>query len=357
VTTLMNDQSQDWWEPGAFEVVPGVHRIPLPLPGDALKAVNVYAVQDGDRAVLIDGGWSMAGNLELLTQGLAAAGLELGDVHDVFVTHSHRDHYTLAVAIRRAAGSQVSLGAEERHGLELVHRVADLPTEETMRPGGIGRQMMHLDLLDANGAHDLVRELLALTAQAPPLDLTDWELPDTWLADGTALGLAGRTLTALHTPGHTRGHMVFHDAGHDLLFAGDHVLPHITPSIGLEVSQKSLVLGDYLTSLALVRDLPDAVLLPAHGPATASVHERVDELLEHHRVRLDASLAAIESGASTGFEVAQILRWTRRGRHLDELDPFNTMLAVMETGAHLDVLAERGRLVRTVQDGVVHYTV
>ena len=28
----------DWTTPGAFEVAPGVHRIPLPLPSDALRA-------------------------------------------------------------------------------------------------------------------------------------------------------------------------------------------------------------------------------------------------------------------------------------------------------------------------------
>lgn len=33
-----------WVEAGAFEVAPGVYRIPLPLPNDGLRAVNVYAV-------------------------------------------------------------------------------------------------------------------------------------------------------------------------------------------------------------------------------------------------------------------------------------------------------------------------
>ena len=37
-----------------------MHRIPLPLPGDALKAVNTYAISDGDGVVMIDGGWAMA---------------------------------------------------------------------------------------------------------------------------------------------------------------------------------------------------------------------------------------------------------------------------------------------------------
>jgi glyoxylase-like metal-dependent hydrolase (beta-lactamase superfamily II) len=49
------------------------------------------------------------------------------------------------------------------------------------------------------------------------------------------------------------------------MFAGDHVLPRITPSIGFEQNAAGLPLRDYLDSLKLVRDLPDRRLLPAQG--------------------------------------------------------------------------------------------
>ena len=112
----------------------------------------------------------------------------------------------------------------------------------------------------------------------------------------------------ISTPGHTQGHVVFHDAAADALFAGDHVLPHITPSIGFELVAVASPLRDYLASLRLVREMPDALLLPAHGPSTASTHQRVDELLAHHDERLTATAKAVDHGASTGFEVAGILR-------------------------------------------------
>ena len=59
-----------WEQPGAHEEAPGIYRIPLPLPGDHLKAVNVYAVADGEQVVMIDGGWALEGATELLTNGL-----------------------------------------------------------------------------------------------------------------------------------------------------------------------------------------------------------------------------------------------------------------------------------------------
>jgi hypothetical protein len=51
-------------------------------------------------------------------------------------------------------------------------------------------------------------------------------------------------------------------------------------------------------------------------------------------------------GALSALDVASQLRWTRRERNLSELDPFNQMLAVTETAAHLDLLVSQGRLTR-----------
>ncbi len=187
-------------------------------------------------------------------------------------------------------------------------------------------------------------------------DRTYWEYPDRWLTDGIDLPLQTRTLRAIHTPGHTAGHMVFHDADANLLFAGDHVLPHITPSIGVEMVRPETPLRDFLASLQLVRALPDARLLPAHGPVTASTHARVDELLAHHDERLAQTAAAVDGGAHTIHEVARVLPWTRRHHKLEDLDLFNTILAINETAAHLDVLVERGWLARTAVDGVGQYT-
>jgi glyoxylase-like metal-dependent hydrolase (beta-lactamase superfamily II) len=148
---------------------------------------------------------------------------------------------------------------------------------------------------------------------------------------------------------------VFRDAAGGVLFAGDHVLPSITPSIGFEPLLSASPLGDFLGSLAKVRRLPDSRLLPAHGPTAPSVHARIDELVDHHGRRLDEILAAVEAGATTAFEVAEILRWTRRSRTLEELDYFNQMLAVAETGAHLTLLVAQNRLSQFEEAGVYRY--
>ncbi len=340
-----DDPDGDWTAPGVFRCAPGVHRIPLPLPNDGLRAVNVYAVADGDGWTLIDSGWSLAASRELLVAALRELGGGLGDVRRFLVTHVHRDHYTQAVALRREFGMTVALGHHERQALELIND-ADRPDRAA-----------HLARLRRAGAHELARRLGA--AMPPVDDRSVWEFPDEWISDGAdieiGVGDGARRLRAVATPGHTRGHLVFADEPADLLFSGDHVLPRITPSIGFEPAPPPSPLADFLTSLELVRSRPDAALLPAHGPVGMRVHERVDELLAHHGKRLDATLAAVAEGRSTAAEVAAVLPWTRRERRLDELDPFNQMLATLETAAHLDVLVQRGAVVGTELAEVAHY--
>ena len=111
-------------------------------------------------------------------------------------------------------------------------------------------------------------------------------MPDEWLERDLAIDLGGRRLDAVSTPGHTQGHYVFADETAGLLFAGDHVLSTITPSIGFEPAYVQQPLRDYLSSLAKVRAMPDLRLLPAHGPVTSSSHARIDELVAFHDVRL-----------------------------------------------------------------------
>jgi hypothetical protein len=96
-------------------------------------------------------------------------------------------------------------------------------------------------------------------------------------------------------------------------------------------------------------------LLPAHGPVTASTHARVDELIAHHGTRLGETEAAIRGGAQTAPEAAAVLRWTRRGRELADLDVFNQMLAISETAAHLQLLSAQGRVTRHKADGLRYY--
>jgi len=335
------DSGQHWAAEGAWQVADGIHRIPLPLPSDVLKAVNVYVVETDEGLTLVDGGWAIEAAREVFERSLRQLGTGFGDIRRFLVTHVHRDHYSMAAQLGREYGADVSLGAEEKATLDLLND-HERPRAETP---------FFASLVSA-GAVELAEQWNEVESAVP--NQAVWLYPDTWFEGDHAIALGRRTLDAVHTPGHTAGHYVFADRGAELLFAGDHVLPTITPSIGFTMPAAADPLGDFMASLTKVRALPDLRVLPAHGPVAPSTHARVDELLVHHEQRLEKSLATLAQGPLTAFDAANRLSWTRHERSFDELDLFNRGIAAMETKAHLELLVARGLATRTATtEGVV----
>jgi glyoxylase-like metal-dependent hydrolase (beta-lactamase superfamily II) len=318
----------EWTEPTAETVAPGVHRVPVPFPMDGLRAVNVYVIEQPEGVTLIDAGWVLAEAQDRLAAGLGQLGYDLGDVRQCLVTHAHRDHYTLAVALRRLFGFKVAIGIEERPALQLlIERPQDAGPEQVRELIRCGARQL---------AEQVAGDLTLISAE--------WDWPDEWLRDAQMIELGDRRLRVVTTPGHTQGHVVFIDDESGLLFSGDHVLPHITPSIGFEFPMPELPLRDYLGSLRLLLQGSDCKLLPAHGPVVESAHTRVHSLLAHHAERLEQAHACTGQTAVTAHDVAVQLRWTRHARSFTELNRFNKTLAIFETAAHLDVLVADGLL-------------
>ncbi|WP_310961495.1 MBL fold metallo-hydrolase [Nocardioides terrisoli] len=331
-----------WTEPGAYEVAPGVHRIPLPLPMDALRAVNVYVMETSSGLVLVDGGWAVPESRTLFEESLKELGYTIRDIRRFLVTHLHRDHYTQAYVVGQEVGAGVSLGIGDKPSMDLMHD-KDLHRDP------------NLDRLQLAGALELAQGWRSMMpADRPPMD--DYGMPGEWLDRDLVIDLGERQLDAVATPGHTQGHYVFADHEAGLLFAGDHVLPTITPSIGFEPKWVDQPLRDFLDSLAKVRAMPDLTLLPAHGPTGMSSHTRIDELVAHHDHRLELCRAAVADGARTAWEVTGELPWTRRNRRREELGPFDAVMAAFETLAHLELLALQGTLARTESDGTARFS-
>lgn len=339
------DSGQHWSAEGAWPVAEGIHRIPLPLPMDGLKAINVYVVETEQGLTLVDGGWAITEGRSTLDAGLRSIGFTFSDIRRFLVTHVHRDHYTLAAVLGREFGAEVCLGIGDRPTLELMHRVHVETIDENPTIG----------VLRSAGALDIATAWESMYEGQLP-DLAQWAMPDTWLDGDHAIEVGTRTIDAVHTPGHTAGHFVFAERAAGLLFAGDHVLPTITPSIGFEPVPVPDPLGDFMASLTKVRGLPDLRILPAHGPVAPSSHQRVDELLAFHEKRLRLCLDALAAGPATAYDVAGVLPWTRHEHAFATLDIFNSAMASMETKAHLELLVARGQVTREATDAGVVFT-
>lgn len=327
----------------ADDLPPHVVKIPLPLPLKDLRAVNVYAILGADGVTLVDSGWADDPSETVLVGALDRLGVTPADVKRIVVTHAHWDHYSRAIGWQRRYGTTVMIGRHERHSIEAFDERS-------------GAYPVQAKLLLKAGATDLAQTIADFPLEPFERDVP-FGPPDIWLDDGDHIDCGGVDLVARVTPGHTRGHVVYEDRRANLTFTGDHILPRITPSIALERAPEALPLRSYLSSLLLFLDLPDASMLPAHGAITPSVKARAEELLDHHRDRLERARELVEAGNTTAYEVAQHMLWTRHERTVDELGAVHGMTAILEMLAHLELLVTRGVLERVESAAINHYVV
>ncbi|MGK5697944.1 MBL fold metallo-hydrolase, partial [Streptomyces sp. URMC 128] len=131
--------------------------------------------------------------------------------------------------------------------------------------------------------------------------------------------------------------------GHGRLFSGDHLLPEITPHIGLyEDPDDTTVtdpLGDYLDSLERVGRLAPAEVLPAHQHAFPDAAARVRELLAHHEARL-TDLLTLLAEPLTPWQLAERMEWNRPWA---DIPHGSRTIAVSEAESHLRRLVKAGR--------------
>ncbi|MGH9904024.1 MAG: MBL fold metallo-hydrolase [Pyrinomonadaceae bacterium] len=126
---------------------------------------------------------------------------------------------------------------------------------------------------------------------------------DRLIEDGESIDLDSTpkiSLSALHTPGHARGHLCFYEERTGTLISGDNIVG--LGSVLIDPPEGHM--RDYLESLDRVRSLPGlSVIFGGHGPAIASPHAKVDEYISHRLERERNILRAVQEGATTPAEI------------------------------------------------------
>jgi glyoxylase-like metal-dependent hydrolase (beta-lactamase superfamily II) len=339
-------QLEAWRErvmPPVEQLAGDLWSIPVPIPNNPLRYVSSYAFGTGAGLVLIDPGWNADASWQALVAGLASIGASPGDVRGVLVTHMHFDHLGLAGRVRAASGAWVAI-----HPADLAvlagPRMSDAATAVAQETGFLRSLGASADeAAEAVGpAHGFYAAFLSTA------------LPDRELRDGDLADVPGWRLRAVHTPGHTPGHLCFVDEASRRLFAGDHILPRITPNISLMWGEDQEPLADYLVSLAKVRELDVDEIMPAHEWRFRGLAERADGIAAHHERRLAELLAVIAAHpGETSWFLAGQLTWSRTW---DQYSGRMRISAVTETAAHVLELVRRG-LVRASGGDVPTYRV
>lgn len=175
----------------ARQIVPGVYEI-------SLGFVNAFLIE-ADGLTLIDTG--VAGSAGKILDAVRELGKQPRDIRHILVTHCHADHTGSLHELKTATGAPAYMHPVDA---ELV-RVG-----RATRPVQPGPGLFN---------HLLFRLFMARRRSAPTtIEPTSI---DREVRDGEKLPIAGG-IRAMHTPGHTAGHLSFYWPRHGgVLFAGD----------------------------------------------------------------------------------------------------------------------------------------
>jgi glyoxylase-like metal-dependent hydrolase (beta-lactamase superfamily II) len=337
--TLQREAWQQSEFPPVEKVRPGVWSVPVPIIGNPLRYVLSYLIEHDAGFVMVDPGWNHPDSWAALTGGMGACEIPMSAVTAVVITHVHPDHHGQSGPVKEASGAWVAMHPAEDAFLELRGNNLLIRDGMAVFLRWCGAPDSHLAELIASRQHQ---------GQVAPMVRAD-----RLIEHGDLIDVPGLRLRAVWTPGHTPGHLCFHDETHDLLLTGDHVLPRITPNIS-SYDMRSNPLDDYLASLAKLRGLQPSEVLPAHEYRFADLDSRLDDLAEHHKERLSETLDIVTGrDGLTAWQIATGVTWSRAWT---DLASFQRQAAVGEVLSHLRQLQSRALVGEADVDGTGRWT-
>ncbi len=286
---------------------------------------NIYIIDEGDQLILVDCGSGMEGTNKELIAGFEAISHEynksisLADIGTILVTHGHIDHFGGLPFIRQFTNAPVGIHILDRRVLSNhEERVifASRRLETFLERAGVSdehrQNLMGVYIFAKNFYHSTPVQFL---------------LED----DKPTVGGIG----IYHVPGHCPGQVCLRVD--DILLTADHILSRTTPHQAPESITNNMGLGHYLNSLNKVGNLEGIrMALGGHEKPMDDMYGRIQEIKDAHQERLNKILDICQSPKSTA-DISRDL--------FGKVESYHVLLALEETGAHVEYLYQRGELV------------
>ncbi len=260
-----------------------------------------------------------------LVSGLNECGVDSKQA-DFFITHMHADHAGL-VSTLAGEGARIYFGwadaeiirsATPEHWEKQIDfaRKCGFPGEELERAIGShpGRRYSSSNSLN-----------LCVSKDSDTISIGDY------------------LFECVETPGHTAGHICLYERDKKIFICGDHILVDITPNITLSAEERN-PLKEYLMSLDKVYDLDVELVLPGHRSIFRNQKERIQELKQHHQIRLKEVISILGKGKQNAFQIASQMTWDISYKSWDLFPPAQKWFAFGEALAHLKYLEEEGEV-------------
>ncbi|MFT8871042.1 MAG: MBL fold metallo-hydrolase [Sporolactobacillus sp.] len=248
-------------------------------------------------------------------------------VEKVVFTHTHPDHVGLAHWFQTRCHVPVLLSEQ---GAEKIQRSRGLDNGAWLN-----------ELFRAHGGPQMSAELLKL--ESPDNDFE----PDGLFQDHQLITLGQSDYEAIWTPGHASDHFCFYNGETRILVAGDLVLAHLSPIVGIWEAGDETALADYFKSLIKVKQKAVHLALPGHGDLITDMNSRVDAIRAKHNYRLQQVLNAVRSDEKNAMQICEIIYGKLTEQYL-----FAPFMSIIARCAYLESCR---KLAHVVKRGVTYY--
>lgn len=301
--------------------------IPTPFP---VGPINIYLIME-EPLTLVDTGPKTDEALLALRNQMHKLGVSAKDLKRIILTHTHEDHCGLAGILQRESGARVFVHEWEFQNIS-VHRQTRV-NRNLLRRAGVPLE----ELERMTGRYELIHHYADAVE-----DVAAYR-------DEEEFVFATGSLRVIHTPGHTPGSCCLLREANRLMLAGDTVLKSITPNPVLnpdpiDPHRRFPSLGEYLVSLARIRQLAPTLIRTSHGDDVIDYEEHFHRSIRHIHDRQTKVISLIPKQGASAWEISRLL--------FPKVDSINRFLATSEAIAHLDLAVADEKLQMEKRDGV-----
>ena len=316
------------------QVAPGILWLRMPLPFE-LDHINLYLIEDKASGgyALIDTGIGTSKTKALWESLLADLGKPLTKV---IVTHLHPDHIGMA-------GYLV-----EKFRVPMYMSHSEYFVARALSAGARGASDWQDDeyLVRCGMSEDYVANAKNNRKTSKGIGDVIHPIPVQFerLQEGDKIEIGEHSWQVIIGRGHSPEHVCLYSETLNVLISGDHVLPKISPNIGVYSTEPNAnTLEQYLTTLPQFTELPsDTLVLPSHKQPFHGLHFRVNQLIEHHQ----SHLLNLRDFCQVGRTIKDCLPVLFKRK----LNPNNMFFAIAEAFSHLNYLYFAGECTRTINE-------
>jgi glyoxylase-like metal-dependent hydrolase (beta-lactamase superfamily II) len=262
-------------------------------------------------------------------------------VNQVICTHMHPDHTGQAGFLTDRWHAPLLMSYSEYYQTRVMNNM--------MRDGGSWQMGEYFER--AGVSPDFLEQMAEMRSSFAPQP-EDLPLPSSFtrLSDGEHIQIGGNTWDIITGNGHSPEHVCLYSRKLGVLISGDQILPVITSNVSVSPTEPfgNPMVGWLESHEKFKAALPnDVLVLPAHNEPFYGLHERLQELIDHHEDRM---LILEENCIEPKIAVDLLPLLFKR-----KLEGPSMFMGLGECIAHLHCLMTRGRIERTLDDNRYYY--